>query len=166
MRKQTPIPKGVKDKLCKMLKSAKNKSEFQRVQCMWLRAEFGFDSEVIGKALGWNPVYVRQIHAQFLRQGEEALKASGKGGRYHAHLSVKEEKDLLSPFLAAAEKGGALGVTAIKAAYENLIGQKVPKSTVYRMLERHGWRKIAPRPHHPKADQVAQAVFKKTSRNS
>jgi len=74
MRKQTPIPKGVKDKLCKMLKSAKNKSEFQKVQCIWLRAEFGFDSEIIGRALGWNPVYVRQIHAQFLRQGDEALR--------------------------------------------------------------------------------------------
>jgi len=30
------------------------------------------------------------------------------------------------------------------------------------MLERHGWRKIAPRPSHPKADPQAQEAFKKT----
>jgi hypothetical protein len=35
-------------------------------------------------------------------------------------------------------------------------------STVYRMLDRHGWRKLVPRPRHPKADVAAQAAFKKT----
>ncbi len=52
-------------------------------------------------------------------------------------------------------------VSDIKAAYEAKIGRKVPKSTVYRMLERHGWRKIALRPHHPKTDPLAQESFKK-----
>jgi hypothetical protein len=40
---------------------------------------------------------------------------------------------------------------------------KIPPSTVYRLLARHGWRKIAPDTCHPKRDVEAQETFKKTS---
>ncbi|MCE5241943.1 MAG: winged helix-turn-helix domain-containing protein [Desulfobacteraceae bacterium] len=43
-----------------------------------------------------------------------------------------------------------------------MVGRKVAKTTIYRMLDRHGWRKIMPRPHHPKSDPKAQEGFKKT----
>jgi hypothetical protein len=35
-------------------------------------------------------------------------------------------------------------------------------STIYRLLDRHGWRKLVPRPRHPKANEREQAIFKKT----
>ena len=56
-----------------------------------------------------------------------------------------------------------LKVAPIQRAYEQRIGKEVASSTVYRLLERHGWRKVVPRPRHPKTDVAAQAVFKKTS---
>ncbi|MBW2145601.1 MAG: winged helix-turn-helix domain-containing protein [Deltaproteobacteria bacterium] len=34
----------------------------------------------------------------------------------------------------------------IKKALEKHVGHKVHKSTVYRLLKRQGWRKVAPRP--------------------
>jgi hypothetical protein len=34
-------------------------------------------------------------------------------------------------------------------------------STVYNLLHRHGWRKLMPRPFHPKRDLAAQNAFKK-----
>jgi hypothetical protein len=34
-------------------------------------------------------------------------------------------------------------------------------STIYRLLDRHGWRKLVPRPRHPKANPEEQAIFKK-----
>ena len=52
-------------------------------------------------------------------------------------------------------------MSGIKKAYEQELGKSVPKSTVYRMLARHNWRKIVPRPRHPKADIEAQEAFKK-----
>jgi hypothetical protein len=70
---------------------------------------------------------------------------------------------LLQEFLAQSEKGGILEVSRVKAAYEQVLGRRVPKSTIYRMLARHGWRKVVPRPRHPKADASAQAEFKKTA---
>jgi transposase len=57
-------------------------------------------------------------------------------------------------------------VNEVKAVYEEAVGRSVPKSTVYRMLARHGWRKIAPRPCHPKADPQKMEAFEKTPRNS
>jgi hypothetical protein len=33
----------------------------------------------------------------------------------------------------------------------------------YNFLARHGWRKLMPRPFHPKRDLAAQHAFKKTS---
>jgi hypothetical protein len=33
---------------------------------------------------------------------------------------------------------------------------------VYNLLHRHGWRKLMPRPFHPKRNLAAQDAFKKT----
>jgi transposase len=87
----------------------------------------------------------------------------GRGGRRHENLSLDEEKALLEEFSPVAERGGMLEVSAVKAAYEARVGHAVPKSTVYRMLKRHGWRKVVPRPQHPKNDPARQRAFKKNS---
>ena len=77
-------------------------------------------------------------------------------------VTPEEEAAFLRPFLAQAEAGGMLNAVEVKIAFEALVGRPVAKSTIYRMLERQDWRKIAPRPRHPKADPAAQAAFKKT----
>jgi len=87
----------------------------------------------------------------------------GRGGRHHQHLSAEQECELLAPFTAKAQTGGLLHVSEIKQALEQQVGITVAASTVYRMLDRHGWRKVVPRPRHPKADMQAQSAFKKTS---
>jgi transposase len=166
MRTPTPIPEEAKAALLPLLKQAKGKREYQRVLCIWLRAAMGMPPADIAQALGWSLGYVKQLQAKYLREGEGALKLERKGGRYRENLSVREEIALLAPFFAKAEKGELLLVTEIKRAYEARVGRKVPKSTLYRLLDRHGWRKLAPRPFHPKADQAAQEAFKKTSRSS
>ncbi len=55
-----------------------------------------------------------------------------------------------------AKEGGVLIVTPIKIAYEEKTGRKVAESTIYRMLARHNWRKLAPDTGHPKGDPVLQ----------
>jgi hypothetical protein len=78
---------------------------------------------------------------------------------------VAEEAQLLAGFLQRAERGGLLEVSRVQQAYEQAVGHAVPKSTVYRMLARHGWRKLAPRPCHPQTDTARQQTFKKTARD-
>jgi transposase len=78
-------------------------------------------------------------------------------------MTADEESSFLSSFLEKATRGEILMVREVKRAYEKAVEHTVPKSTIYRMLARHGWRKITPRPHHPKADVLLQEEFKKNS---
>lgn len=166
MRKPNPLPDGTAERLKKLLKQAKTKSEFQRIQAVYLRAATSMTPEAIADATGWHPGTVRNVQSGFLRKGETIFQVSPRGGRHRENLSVEEEDGLLAPYLAAATAGGVIVVSGIKKVYEQELGQSVPKSTVYRMLARHNWRKIVPRPRHPKADIQAQEAFKKTSRLS
>lgn len=106
---------------------------------------------------------VHNLIAAYNRKGEEAVEAKGKGQRQNANLTLEEEKEFLAPFFKKAEKGHIATTAEIKEAFEANIGHSVAKSTVYRLLNRHGWRKIAPRPTHPKTNKEAQEEFKKNS---
>ena len=81
-------------------------------------------------------------------------------------MTLEQERQFLSQFLDQASDGGILIVSEIKRAYEAVVGRKVAKTTIYRMLDRHDWRTIIPRPRHPKSDTEAQEGFKKTPENS
>ena len=163
MRRPAPLPSGSKESLGRLLKKVKTKTQFQRVQCLWLRVSLGLSSHDVAVAIGWNASSVRHLQAQYLKEGEEALRASKRGGRYRANMTADEESSFLSSFLEKAVRGEILMVSEVKKAYERTVGHTVPKSTIYRMLARHGWRKIVPRPRHPKADSLLQEEFKKNS---
>ncbi len=65
-------------------------------------------------------------------------------------------------FAHAAGAGELLNIHDLKTAYESAIGHPTSDSTVYNLLHRHGWRKLMPRPFHPKRNLAAQDAFKKT----
>ncbi len=106
---------------------------------------------------------VRLVISTYNRLGPAALDTPGKGGRRNAYLTVTEEQAFLAPFFARAARGEIATSTEIHHALEAHVGHAVHQSTVYRLLERHRWRKLVPRPTHPQADPVAQEAFKKTS---
>jgi transposase len=166
MRKPRPLPAEAIDSLGERLKQARTKSEFQRVQCVWLRASLNLPSNQVAVAIGWHPNSVKKLQAQYFLKGGVALDVSKPGGRFRENMSVEEEKAFLAPFFERAKDGGVIVANEIKIAYERQIGHKVPKSTIYRMLDRHDWRKIVPRPRHPQKDPMKEEDFKKTSLKS
>ncbi len=105
---------------------------------------------------------VHRVISVYNRLGVAALETPGKGGRRHEYLTLPEEKAFLAPFFAQAERGEIATVAEIQRAYEAKVGHEVDDSTIYRLLNRHGWRKLMPRPRHPKAGRQAQEHFKKT----
>jgi transposase len=159
------MPEGAVERLAPMLQEARSKAEYQRIQCVWLRATLGLNSRQVAEALGWQASSVRHVQARYLQKGEEALRDQPQGGRYHAHLTVEEEQKLLAPFLEKAGRGEMIVAAPVRQAYQETLGHPVHHSIVYRALHRQGWRKVQPRPKHPKADQEAQEEFKKSSRN-
>ena len=76
-------------------------------------------------------------------------------------MTPEEEMAFLAPFFEKAAAGGILVVTEIKQVLDTRLGRKVALASVYNLLHRHGWRKIAPDKRHPKTDVEAQENWDK-----
>ena len=152
-------------RLAERLKKAESHAQYQRIQCVLIRATLGSSAAEIAQLLGWATATVHVIHSRWAKEGDALFERRGRGGRHHQHLSPEEEAQVLAPFVDRANAGGMLKVAEIQTAYEQRVGRRVAASTIYRLLERHGWRKVVPRPRHPKARPAAQAAFKKTPAN-
>jgi transposase len=121
-------------------------------------------AEEIAKHCGVSKRTVHQVISLYNRFGSAAVETAGKGGRRDVYLSLEEEQHFLAPFFARAETGEIATAAEIQRAFEARVGHEVHESTIYRLLHRHGWRKLMPRPKHPKASKEAQEQFKKTLR--
>jgi transposase len=117
---------------------------------------------------GVSPTTVHRIIARYNRLGPTAIEQSTKGGRHHEYLTLEQERAFLQPFFARAERGEIATAEQIHQAFEAEVQHEVHLDTIYRLLHRHGWRKLAPRARHPKANQEEQAAFQKktTSKRS
>ena len=120
-------------------------------------------ADEIAKHTGVSVSTVHQVISEYNRYAEVAIETPGRGGRRSSYLSVAAEHEFLRPFIAQAKQGNISTTAIIQSAFEQQVGTSVAPSTIYRLLERHQWRKLVPRPHHPKADLEAQAAFKQTS---
>jgi transposase len=156
------FPEGAAERLAALLQQAATKAGYQRVQAVWLRAALSLSAPQIAQALGWQAQSVRQVHSEYFRHGEAVLRDKPKGGRRHENLTRQQEQELLAPFLAQAQAGGVLVVAPVQTAYEQAVGRPVHSSVVYRALHRQGWRKVTPRPKHPKASEEVREAFKKS----
>lgn len=115
--------------------------------------------------IGVSKGFVRKVIQQYNREGERELSKPGKGGRRNCYLSWEQEKELIDSFKEKASRGQIATAMQIKFVYERECGFTVHKTTIYRLMERHKWRKVVPRPSHPKKDPNAIDEFKKTFHN-
>ncbi len=134
----------------------------QRISMVLLR-ENGMTQSAIAQAMGVSLSTVNRAHMSYDGGGLKALKSKPSGGRQRENMTLAEEKALLGRFAKAAGAGEMLNIHDLKAAYEKAIGHTTSNSTVYNLLGRHGWRKLMPRPFHPKRDLAAQNAFKKAA---
>jgi transposase len=121
-------------------------------------------AEVIALHCGVAKDTVHKLISRYNRFGLAAIETPGKGGRKRCYLTMEQEEQFLLPLFERASKGEIATCDEIQATYEAHLGRKVDQSTIYRLLARHGWRKIVPRPKHPKSSRDAQEIFKKTFR--
>jgi transposase len=130
---------------------------------MVLLRESGMTQPAIAEAMGVSLSTVNRAHMAYDHGGLKALKPKPIGGRQRENMTLAEEKALLDCFAKAAGAGEMLNIHDIKTAYEKAIGHETSNSTIYNLLARHSWRKLMPRPFHPKRNIVAQNSFKKTA---
>ncbi|MBA3756072.1 MAG: winged helix-turn-helix domain-containing protein [Nitrosomonas sp.] len=73
--------------------------------------------------------------------------------RNRSKASLEQEARILEEVLSEAATGGVVIVPPLKPAVEARLGKSLALSTLYQMLARHGWRKLAPDKSHPQADR-------------
>jgi transposase len=141
--------------------AAQTVEQLRMAQAVVLPLACGLNLAETGRVLGVSPGWASQLRGRFLRGERIADGAVPRGGRHHAYLNREEEQAFLQPYLETAAVGGVLVVPPLKAALEQRLARTVALSSVYRMLHRHGWRKLAPDKRHPQSDPVAQEAWKK-----
>ncbi len=149
----------------RMVSKSADVREIKQGMSVVLSAELGLNIKAVAIALQSSPATVVRLHGRVRSCADKSHPdADGKaawGGRRHAYMTPEEEDEFLRPWAEMAEQGGVLIVPPIHKAFENRIGRRVQPATIYRLLARHGWRKIAPDNIHPKGDREVQEVFKK-----
>lgn len=116
----------------------------------------------VAQQLGCSRRLVTLAVKEYNALGAKAFAGPGKGsGRTRAHLSEAEEIHFLQPFVRRAQRGLITRFKVIHLAFEQKVGRSVDASVISRLLKRHQWRKLVPRPYHPKQNKQRLKVFKK-----
>ncbi len=144
-------------------KANRDKRIDKRLQVLELRIE-GKNLGDISAATGFAISHISNLIRQYYEEGLEAIT----GNHYHGNrrnMSVAEEAALLEEFQKRAEQGQVLNTREIAEAYEKAVGHPIGNSQIYRVLRRHGWRKVMPRSKHPKkaSDEVIATSKKLTT---
>lgn len=138
--------------------------ELRGAQAILLPSLFGATLAQTASALGVGHATVSRLRKVFLNQEQTASDPPARdwGGRRNSWMTLEEERAFLKPWLDLAMAGSLLVVSPVRAALAERVGQPIKASLIYRMLARHGWRKIAPDTRHPESNPAAQEDWKKT----
>src|SRR5215470_9043415 len=147
------------ERLKKALKREEDAEMRWRIQMVLLR-EDGKAQREIAELTGVSLSTVNRAHMAYDNGGVCALRPKPRGGRRHENMTLKEEKAFLAKFAKVAGAGELLNIRDLKLAYEEEIGRATSNSTIHNLLDRRNWRKLMPRPFHPKGNKNAQEAYK------
>ena len=142
------------------LREAKTVEELRQAQAVVLPLLLGLSIEQTAAALGVSVGWACQLRRRFITAGHLVQRTRPAQGP-RAYFSPAEEEALLEPFVERARQGQIVVAAEIRAALEQRLGKRTAPSTVYNLLRRHGWRKLAPDRVHPQGNPPAQRRWKK-----
>lgn len=140
--------KEQKGEIEKARRENKEKQTERRLNALSLRAD-GVKLEEIARRTGYQRSSVSALIRKYFQQGLKAVVGNHCGGN-RRNMSVEREAALLEKHREKAEKGHMLDVQEFKQEYEREVGHRIGSGQIYRVLHRHGWRKVMPRSKHPK----------------
>jgi len=136
--------------------------ELRMAQAVLLPALAQLTLKAAAKVIGVGRATVARLQTRFRRRkGGPQPPPRRWGGRRRALMQLEEEQAFLTAWKPQAEQGQLVVMTPLKVALEEKLGRRVKPSVVYRLLDRHRWRKVAPDTRHPKAQPDVQNEWKK-----
>lgn len=148
-----------------VIRTTKSADELRAAQAVALPLLLGLSIQQTASAIGRAPGVTCRMRTTYCKVAEQrqAPARSKRALRNHAQLDLQAEAKLLQEVLGEAATGGVLVIPQLRPEFERRLGKPVALSTIYRMLARHGWRKLAPDTAHPQSDPQARADWKKNS---
>ena len=146
------------------VKTTRDLDDFRSALAVLLPAKVGLTLEETASMLGVGTASVNRLQTRFHTGRTSSSRLRNWGGRRKSLLTPQEEVDFLKPWAEQARAAGLLVLSPIRAALAQRVGQPVKASVVWRLLARHGWRKVAPDTKHPKNDPRIMNAWKKNSR--
>jgi len=146
------------------LHSSESAREIRVCLAVILPTELGMSIKDTATLLGRSTRWLSHVRKSFIEQGLSTV-SENFGGRRTANMSIAEEEAFLASFKDKAKSGGVLVISGIHVELEKVLSRKVHRSAVYKLLHRHGWRKLAPRKRNTKSNPQIQETWKKNSRS-
>lgn len=148
-----------------LLKSARTADDVRRAQSVLLPLTLGLTIEQTAKAIGRSVGVTCTMRTRFAKVASGALPAPRRKQdlRNRAKAELSREREILDEVLADAMDGGIVVIPRVKPDIEAKLGETLSLSSLYRMLARHGWRKLAPDTRHPQGNPAAREAWKKNS---
>lgn len=124
----------------KAMKSTKSKNEYRRLQCLLLRIQQKMPLQQVSEIVGFNKCYISKLLSLYLKNGLDAIVDKPMGGN-RRNMTFEEEEEFLKPFLERRNNGENVTAAEILQHYREVTGTNSASSTIYRLLERHNWKK-------------------------
>ena len=134
------------DQLMAWVKEAPDKAAYQRRLAIWLTHAGQLPAHRVADLLVISVQSVWKWVGEYNTMGPAGLDRKGRGGRRWALMTMEEEQAFLARYLAKAQSGDVLTAKQLHPALCRELGQDVSLDYVYKLLHRHEWRKLMPRP--------------------
>ena len=141
-------------------KQNRDKQIEKRLEVLELRCD-GMSQMAIVNKTGFHRSHICNLIRKYFEDGLSAVAEKHYTGN-RRNMSFEKEESFLENYFKKAEQGQILDVHEMADAYEKEVGHSIGNSQIYRVLHRHGWRKVMPRSKHPKkASEEAIEASKK-----
>ncbi len=133
-----------------LLAGARNAEDLRTAQAVLLPLELGLSLEQTALAIGRSVSATGALRIRFCRiaAGQLAPPRTKRMLRNRANATLEEESRLLTQVCGRGRSAGADLAARLKQAMEAACGRPVATSSVYRLLQRHGWSRVEA-PAHP-----------------
>jgi len=144
-------------------RKVKDVKAYNRLLALHMRV-LGKTNKEISEVVGFSQQYVTELVAKYIKEGMDAILTDKRTGN-NRNMNASEESAFLEQFFELADAGQLVTVTVIMEKYKEVTGKSCSDTTIYRLLKRHGWRKVQPRPGHPgRASQEEMESSKKLTK--
>ena len=151
-----------------LLRTAKTADELRTAQAVVLPLELGLSLEQTARAIGRSVGATCTLRTRYCKvaRHERAAPRPKRELRNRAKTTLEREAKILDEVLEGAMRGGVVVVPPLKEKIAERLGKSVALSTIYRMLARNGWRKLAPDTAQPQGNPSAREDWKKNFRGT